>query len=504
MWLTQGNLYTKVQRATDAEVEWLRSKDAGLTYANKKTLFSSGEVEKVRFFDLLESHFPSGFLPTVLKRATDAGLKVELIDARTPPGAPPLPVDLKVEEAVARLTGSSWLRDYQQAAVVAAYTKARGIIRVPTGGGKTEIAIGLVKQIPCRWLFLVHRKTLMEQAAQRYELRCPDEEAGRVGEGRWKPRERFTVATFQTLATAARNKDPGARARLSAFLAGFQGVIIDECHVLPADSFWKVAMLLVNAYWRIGISGTPLDREDQRSVYAVAALGPIIYDIQSKTLIDEGRLALPIIRMVPVRQDFVEVDKDGLLKRWPWQKVYNEGVVRSLPRNRALLAATAKAVKPCLVFVKEIAHGKAFQRALTKRGIKSEFVWGDASLRTRQAAVKRLVRADIEVLVTSVIFQEGVDIPELQSVVIASGGKSLIAALQRIGRGMRTAAGKSTFEVWDVADDGNAWLRRHAKRRRHAYQREKYPVTVVPLVISSEGGGGAGTQMALLSAGDQA
>lgn len=481
MWLTLGNTHVKVTRATDAEVEWLRSKASGLVFGNKKTLWTTGEVEQVRFFDILDSTFPAGFLNRVLKRATNDKIQVKVIDGRR---VPPhnnlfsLPTQ-ELQDAVSRLVGVAWLRDYQLEAVAQALRCTRGIIKVPTGGGKTEIAIALVKQAPaCKWLFLVHRKTLMEQAAERFELRCPGESAGRIGSGAWTVGQAFTVATFQTLAKALKERQTFAL----NFLAQFDGVVVDECHVLPAESFWKVAMGMVNAYWRIGVSGTPLDREDQRSVYAVAALEEQIYEIAAQTLIDEGQLARPFINMVEVHQEFIEKDKYGLLRRWPWRQVYQEGVVRSLLRNRTLLAAAQRALKPGLVFVKEVAHGKAFNRALQKRGLKSDFVWGSDSLQSRKDAVRRLVRGDLDILVCSVIFQEGLDVPELNSVIIGSGGKSIIAALQRIGRGMRKSAGKTTFEVWDVADTGHPWLERHARARRRAYQREGYATADVRLV----------------------
>lgn len=470
MWLSRGNLFVKVTRASDEEVEWLRSKESGLTYGNKKTIFTKGEVELTRFYDLIDSQFPSGFLPMVLKRAKEHGVKAEVIDARVRP----------VEPVAADL---SWLRDYQDRLVRAGLDAGHGIVDAATGAGKTEVAIAWVKSVPCRWLFLVHRKTLMEQAAQRYELRCPGMTAGRVGEGLWKPGDDFTVATFQTLATAMRG-DASERAKVALFLASFGGLIVDEAHVLPAESFWEVAMAMPNAYWRFGISGTPLDREDQRSVYAVAALGPVIAKVSGKELVERGVLARPNIRMVRVVQDFDERDEIGLPKKWPWAKVYREGIVKSKLRNRTLLAAAQQAEKPSLAFVKDIAHGKAFAKALQKRGIKADFVYGNASLATRQRAVQLLVRGDYEVLVSSVIFQEGVDIPELRSVVVASGGKSVIAALQRLGRGMRRSDGKDSFEVWDVEDDGNAWLKRHSRRRRRAYTREGYKVAIIQLAQS--------------------
>lgn len=473
MWLTQGNLNVKVTRATEQEIEWLRSKASGLTFGNKKTLYTTGQVETVRFFDLLDSTFPAGFLPAVAKRAQDAGFQVQVIDARSAPG-------IAAPHAAIRLVGMD-ARDYQIAAAEAAVDKVRGILQIATGGGKTNVAMAVMERLPSvRWLFLVHRASLMAQAADRYEA-LTGKKAGRIGEGKWEEQPHLTCATFQSLAMALKK---GTHA---AFFKSVQGLFVDEAHTLPAESYYRVAQALPSAYWRIGISATPLDREDQRSVYAVATLGPVVFQHSAAALIESGHLARPVIRMVTVFQEFREVDRDGIIRRWPWKKVYDEGVIKSKVRNLTLISAVMKAERPCLVFVKEIAHGRAFTAALLKRGVKAEFIWGSASLDVRQQAVRRLVRGDVEVLVSSVIFQEGVDIPELRSVVVASGGKSVIAALQRIGRGMRLAADKDTFEVWDVNDTGNGWLERHAKARRRAYQREKYAVTLMNLLPAKTG-----------------
>ena len=86
-------------------------------------------------------------------------------------------------------------------------------------------------------------------------------------------------------------------------------------------------------------------------------------------------------------------------------------------------------------------------------------------------------------LICSKIFQEGTDIPELRSVVIASGGKSVIEAVQKIGRGMRMSKGKGdSFEVWDIWDTGRKMLAKHAKSRRKAYTDEGYEVKEVDIV----------------------
>jgi superfamily II DNA or RNA helicase len=445
-----GNLHARIVRATDDERTWLREylsfEDTTAKFAKKR--YGSGDG-RVRMFDIFTGTFPTGLLPLVRKAGPMEGFQIDLLDSRKKPCEPDSTADL------------TWLRDYQLAAVARAVHAGRGIISAPTGSGKTELAIALRQVFPCRWLFLVHRTTLVEQAAERFTLRT-GQIADIIGEGRWdNTGASFTVATFQSIHAALKRNDP----RALALLGQAGGIIVDECHVLPSESFWRVAMRAQQAYYRIGLSGTPLARGDRRSLLAIAALGPIIYRIQPDVLIAAGVLAKPRIQLVPVAQ---------LSDCKTWQGVYGECIVRSRTRNQTIVDCARKAEKPCLVFVKEIQHGRLLTERLLKADLRAEFVFGADSTPERQAATRRLVRGDLDVLVSSVIFQEGVDIPQLRSVVIANGGKSVIAALQRIGRGMRVTADKSTFQVFDVADHGSRLLERHTRARVRAYTSQGY------------------------------
>ena len=336
---------------------------------------------------------------------------------------------------------------------------ANGI--VVHNSGKTELAIALHQVLSCRWLFLVHRTTLVEQAAERFTLRT-GQTADIIGEGRWENTgATFTCASFQSIYSALKRKDP----RVLVLLQQIQGLLVDEVHVLPSDTYWRVSMTTQQAYYRFGLSGTPLARGDRRSLLAIASTGPIIYRIQPDVLIAAGVLAKPRIQLVPVAQ---------LSTCKTWQGVYGECIVRSRTRNQTIVDCAKRAEKPCLVFVKEIQHGRLLTERLLKANLRAEFVFGADSTPERQAATRRLVRGDLDVLVSSVIFQEGVDIPQLRSVVIANGGRSVIAALQRIGRGMRVTADKNTFQVWDVADHGCKLLERHTKARVRAYTSQGY------------------------------
>ena len=485
MWIERGVINCRVARNTDEERRWLYEY---LSFPDTTAHYRKGATDsRIRMFNVVTDTFPSGFLPMMLKAAKEQGLEVEVIDRRTPGVARDGAADL------------DWLRDYQAEAVERAIAREHGILWLPTGAGKTEVATGIVRALPTRWLFVVHRSTLMEQAAERYERRAAEHgtdqpPAGRIGEGKWSEGEFLTCATFQTLAAALKAGD----SRAANFLKSVRGVIVDECHVLPAESFYGVMQAMHNARYRIGLSGTPLARGDRRSLLAIAALGPVIHRIKTDTLVDAGVLAKPTIRLVEVRQ---RSDKPT------FQGVYGESIARSKLRNKTLVEAVKRAEKPTLLFVKEVAHGKVLTKMLERAGVPSAFVWGTHSTEQRNRQIRDLTAGRLECLVCSVVFQEGVDIPELRSVVIGSGGKSVIAALQRIGRGMRRADGKTTFEVFDIADrgcgcdeaakqlgtpgrglhSGCKWLERHTKERLRAYMveghtvvNEKWPVSINP------------------------
>lgn len=453
------NLTAKLAEATRDERRFVSSyltfEDAKAKYRKGGRWARKGSADKIRLYNLISESFPSGFLRVVHRAARAAGHTVEVADLRPRPCAIDRNADL------------AWLRDYQLDAVHAVHKRSRGIIWVPTGGGKTEIAAGLVMSLPCRWLFVVHRTNLAENAAERFELRNGGTEAaGMIVEGRFDV-QRYTCATFQSLWSLLKNGDQ----RVGALLSNVEGIIVDEAHTLPASSFWRVVMACPSAFFRVGMSGTPLARGDRRSMFTIAATGPVLYRIKPEVLIQAGVLSRPLIRMCAIEQT---------TKGQNYQGVYGECVVRSSRRNRLVLAMTKAATKPAIVFVKQIDHGKDLQKRFSKAGIESEFVWGEKNLAKRKAAVRRLEHGDTDVMIASVVFQEGVDIPDLRAVVNAAGGKSAIAALQRMGRGMRVSSDGSTdFEVWDVYDERPPMLMRHAKARRKAYEAEGHEVQIV-------------------------
>lgn len=452
MKLRAENTWTKVVAAEPIAIGWL---DAYLSFTDMQRVFMQQRKGwgdgKLHLLNKRSMKFPTGLLSKVLAAAKEEGYEVEVEDARFQPISRPVPSYAEV----------SYLRDYQEVAVGRVFSRTRGIIRLPTGSGKTRISVALADRAPCHWLYLVHRANLMNQTAKVWE-ELMGQPAGQVGDKRFEPdpERRFTCATYQALKAAGKQGEQ--------LLVDAEGLVCDEAHTAAAKTFWKIAMATRRAYWRCGLSATPLARGDKRSTYSVAALGPIIYTVRPQLLIERGFLSQPQIKVIPCLQE----DSSG----YGWQAAYSELVVRSQKRNALGIDMCRAADRPMLVFVKEIGHGKQVTEWL-RAEMAVEFTWGDKLTPQREAAVQRLERGETDALVCSVVMQEGVDIPSLAAVVNLAGMKSTIAALQRLGRGSRIDGGrKKTFQVWDILDKGNKYIERHAKARCKAYRDESYTV----------------------------
>jgi len=410
------------------------------TGANKRRV-----VEMHRMLER-DGSFPTGFTP-LLDRA---GFAVDWLDPGGHRGLPGVILD-----ATADL---GWLRHYQKAAVLTAARRGRGLIKVPTGGGKTEIFVGLTRVLPVEWLFLVHRGDLVHQAAARYTRRT-GEQAGVFEGGRWtRGTANVTVSTFQAVYAAMQ------RQTLDVWdlLEQIEAINVDEVHAQPADTFYQVSMAMEKARYRFGQSATPLDRDEVSSLRTIGCLGPIVYEIKRELLVAEGVLAESEIYMPPLIQEV-----DG---RPSWPTVYSELIINSATRNAFIADLAVIANKPSLCFVDELQHGRNLQTYMEGRGLRVGFATGKHSVEHRARLLQQLVQDRHDVLLCTVVFQEGIDVPDLRSVLNGCGKKSAVACLQRIGRGMRVATGKDTFQVFDPFDGGQKWIAEHAQERYDVYR----------------------------------
>jgi superfamily II DNA or RNA helicase len=460
VWIHVDNLWTKVQKATDDELSWL---EGFLSFYDDSKARAVGDGT-VSLLHKGQRRFPTGLVPWVEAAAKEDKISTKRIDVRVRPH------DDQVEDLIDK-ADLEWLktrkvkgRPFQFESLRETLIRGRGIIRIPTGGGKGEVIVGIAKAVPLRWLFVVHREHLVNDILRRWNKRGDGTGAHWLNaKNNWKLAERLSLCTFQTL---YRNADKPA---VREALAGVQGYMVDEVHTLPAGSHFKVVNHIPSAYYRIGLSGTPLDRSDGRSIIAVGATGPVSYNVTPRELMDAGYVATATVRFTPIL---------GKTSKRGWAPVHRAMIVESKERNAAVLKDAKRATKPAMVFVERLKHGRILRDALRASGLETEFVFGDISAERRDELIEKLNRGQIDVLVANDVFQVGVDAPELRSIVNACGGKSVIATLQRVGRGSRITDEKKDFEIYDYWDQGQRWLLEHSKQRRKAYQMYGYSVVM--------------------------
>ena len=400
----------------------------------------------------IDNLLPAGLVGQVHAALTDHGVPVEVRDLTDYPPAH------HTSPEIFDLPGGGALRDYQREGIRQAIVRRRGILKIATGGGKTVLAAGLIAQLGLPAIVVVDSKDLLHQTHE-VLARHLRREVGLLGDGQWREAE-IAVGTVATLAAR------GDRAR--AFLQSRKLLIADEAHHGASDRAFRVLMRCPAPY-RIGLSATPTGRSDNADLKTVAAIGPVIFDVSAAELIASGFLVRPVV-------DFVPIDEPQLPRSASYASVYRQGVVECAARNRRV-AAHARAFHASglqsLILVRELDHGRLLLRLLEEAGVPAEFICGEGiSSDMRRDALARFRSGALRCLVASEILDEAIDLPGIDALLLAGGGKSEIQTIQRIGRGMRTGKRAAVLSVVDFADLTHRYLARHSLERLRTYRRE--------------------------------
>ena len=485
MKLLMGNTATKLEEATPDEQAWLQAyltfEDTSQSFfmANGKAGYSGSKQRSL--MNMKTWAFPAGLTGGVVRAALKIGIQVEVLDLRK---KPKMPLGREV---------SSWRFDYQHEAVDKALNRTKGILHLPTGAGKTECFCSMVLRTPdTRWLFLAPETDLMHNAQRRLIKRTEGAlSVGLLGDGVDDTDHRVVCATFQTIGAGLTN--PGKSASTKEFLKGFTGIIVDEVHQASADKNYGIVLQTPNAYYRIGLSGTPLSRGDSRNIYTTGGLGDVIHQVKPKFLIDRQYIARPNITMVP------HICK--IPTRKTYIAAYKECIASCVRRNRLVVGVAEFAKKPCLVFVKNKNHGKDLEKRMRDHGIRAAFIYGDHSTAQRDRAIQDLENGNLEVAICTKIWQTGTDIPSLASLINAAGGASAIEAIQRVGRALRVVRDdsgkvvKAQADIYDIHDidpkvsngktgrkvktKARDWFQKHAESRVGHYKSQGYPIIIL-------------------------
>lgn len=274
------------------------------------------------------------------------------------------------------------------------------------------------------------------------------------------------------------------------YLDSVKVVIADEVHQFTAETFKDVLNHLPNARMRIGMTGT-LPTDNVKAHIFEGEFGTDKLSVTNDELISRGISTKPYICQVPIESP-KNLDKKALgalpvglpksqLDLMLYQEVYRQGIVHNNYRNGVIANLANKVYNSnsqgvVLIVVKSIEHGNIIEEEINavNSDINVKYLQGQDTLDRRGEVLDQVKASKVDVLIATSVIDVGVDLPNLQYLVYASGGKSPIQLLQRIGRMLRLGKHKPYIVVYDFVDRTSKYLYAQSQSREKIYDEQKF------------------------------
>jgi superfamily II DNA or RNA helicase/diadenosine tetraphosphate (Ap4A) HIT family hydrolase len=355
--------------------------------------------------------------------------------------AAPEPHDVQ-QEALAALAGSR------------AEQRRRALVVMATGLGKTLLAaldaeaFLLERGGPIRVLFLAHRRELLAQAAETFRrvLRRPMPElcVGWFAEDRSELDADLVLASVQKLSRAEHLE------RLAS--QRFDYVVVDEVHHADAASYRRI-LARISPGFLLGLTATP-DRADEGDI-----LGLFDDHLAFRAGLDVG---IEAGRLVPFAYFGLKDVVDYANIPWRNRRFDPDALAAAVQTDRRMERLwegwREHGGARSLVFCASIAHAEYAQRWLAMRGVRVVAVHSQPGSADREQALRELAAGELDAVCAVDLFNEGVDVPLVDRVVMLRPTESPVVFLQQLGRGLRVAEGKDKLTVIDFVGNHRVFL----------------------------------------------
>lgn len=370
-------------------------------------------------------------------------------------GAAPadLPLEIATLDVLPRWYQAEALEELEAEREV--HGRTHNLVVMATGTGKTVVAAldyrrlvaaGKVDSV----LFVAHRDSILNQSLATFRQTLRDGDFGEKLVNGHQPKQwRHVFASIQSLANINLDRLDPAR---------FDLVIVDEFHHAEAPTYRRLLEHLRPRYL-LGLTATP-ERTDGINVGAFFN-GRIAYELRLWQALEQQLLA-------PFH--YFGIHDEVSLADVAWRrghyddKALNELYTGNHARVRLILQAVQdKIAHPgemrALGFCVSVQHARFMADQFTENGVPSLVVTGDTPRDERRLAVQRLRKREVNVLFTVDLFNEGVDIPEVDTVLFLRPTESATVFLQQLGRGLRRDPDKTCLTALDFVGHQRAEFR---------------------------------------------
>ena len=321
----------------------------------------------------------------------------------------------------------------------------RGLLISATGTGKTYASAFGIREIkPKRVLFLAHRTLLLAQGLLSYQRVMEKEKTFLLFSGESKDRNiegaDFVFATSELL----------GREDILKTIPGdsFDFIVIDEVHKASSPTYQRIVNHFRPKYL-LGMSATPERTDDANAIFSMFHHN-ILYEIRLKD-------ALELDLLCPFHYYGVTDLKginDETYNKKDFSKLYSEERIEYIIKESRFYGYDGSRLKG-LIFVSREEDGKLLSKKLNEHGYKTRFLTGKDKTTEREEAIRLLEKDEttdgtyLDFIITIDIFNEGVDIPSINQVLLLRPTESSIIFIQQLGRGLRKHPSKHFVNIID-------------------------------------------------------
>jgi superfamily II DNA or RNA helicase len=376
--------------------------------------------------------------------------------------------------------------DYQIAAIEKAVQNDRMIFKHATGSGKSITAALIAAKFNKPTVVYVVSKELLYQFHANF-TEYFNQKIGIIGAGHcdiqnitivsvWTLGKMLGLKKQEILLDNEQNEDDEftEQNRINAleYIQKCDVHLFDECHISAAKTIQNIYKT-INPLKIFGFSGTPV-RDDGADLLINGIFGNIVDEVSASELIKRGILAKPYIKFVYSKGNAHFTDT--------YPKVYAENITANNFRNALIVREVKNLLAKnyqVLVLYRNIKHGNIIYDLCVKNDINCDILNGKDTDEKRKEVKDNLLNKNLNCVISSMIYDIGIDIPTLDGLVLAGSGKSSVKTLQRIGRVIRNGKEKKQAAVIDFMDDVK-FLKKHSKIRRQIYETEPEFVVITP------------------------
>ena len=334
----------------------------------------------------------------------------------------------------------------------------RNLIVAATGTGKTVISALDYKRFcrqnpdkPCRLLFVAHREEILKQSMYTFRAVLKDANFGEMFVGNYKPESIdnlfMSIQTFNSQSFTDKTSPDF-----------YDYIIVDEFHHAAAPTYQKL-LSYYNPHILLGLTATP-ERMDGKSILPYFN-NRIAAEIRLPEAIDR-KLLCPFQYFGVT--DSVDLDNlkwaAGGYDKGELSRIYTLSGMIANRRADLVISSLLKYVTDIddvkgLGFCVTVEHAIFMSDYFNAHSIPSMYLTGHSPDEERKEAKNRLVKGEVRFIFVVDIYNEGVDIPEVNTVLFLRPTESLTVFLQQLGRGLRLSEDKECLTVLDFIGQAN-------------------------------------------------